>query len=148
MDKIRLPGSSSWSLGSAQRKVAARTAQLALGFLMFAGAAHADDRAALLGTWHGEQKAQAVTITSDTTFAKDGTFSGHLDRNGRRLWNFAGTWTLTGKALHYDYTKSDLAQIPAGTKDDDVLLEITPTTLKLKGKSGEETWVRKEQDKS
>ena len=134
MNTIR---SSFWSQGSA--RVAARIAQLALGFLLVAGAAHADDRTALLGTWHDEQKMEGTTLTSDVTFAKDGTFSGYVDQNGRRVWNFGGKWTLTGKALHYDYTKSDSPQIPAGTKDHDVVLEVTPTKLKLKAQTGEET---------
>ncbi len=137
MDTIRLPGSSFWSQGSTWWKAAARIA--ALGFLIFAGTAHADDRTALVGTWHDERTVQGAKFTSDMTLAKDGTFSGYVDQNGRRIWNFAGKWTLTGKALHYDYTKSDSAQVPAGTKDDDVVLEVTPTKLRLKSQSGEET---------
>ncbi len=140
MNTIRLPGSSFWSRG-----IARVAAAVALGFLLVAGAAHADDRTALIGTWHDEQKVQGNTLTSDVTFAKDGTFSGFVDNNGRRMWNFAGKWTLTGNALHYDYTKSDFAQIPAGSKDDDVVIEITSTTLKLKSKSGDQvtTLIRK-----
>lgn len=143
MDMIIYSGSSFRSQGFVWRHVAARIAQIALGFLVLSGAAQADDRTALLGTWHDEQKVQNVTLTSDMTFAKDGTFSGHAEREGRRFWNFSGKWTLTGKALHYEYTQSDVPQIPVGTKDDDVVIEITPTTLKLKTDMGEETWVRK-----
>ncbi len=121
-----------------------RIALIALGLLIVAGAAHADDRTALLGTWHGEKTIpQAGVLTSDMTFAKDGTFYGHVDRAGQRIWNFAGKWDLKEKWLHYNYTKSDVPDVPPGATDKDRVIEITQTMLKLQTDSGEETWVRK-----
>jgi len=121
-----------------------KVAPLALAFLFATGPAQAADNAALPGTWHKEGQVEgAGMLAAEMTFSKDGTFYGHIDINGERYWNFAGKWEIRDNWLHYDYTKSDLAEIPVGTKDKDQIIEITATSLKLKNDLGEEVYERK-----
>jgi len=63
-------------------------------------------------------------VTSDYTFAADGTFTANIVQHGKVSWEWAGKWSLDGNVLHYEFTKSSLAQLPAGTKDSDKVVEV------------------------
>jgi hypothetical protein len=121
-----------------------KIAKLALLFLLFTGMAHATDFSDLPGTWYSEKATpDSRTLAAEMTLAQGGKFHGHVDINQRRMWNFAGKWKVTGNKLHYDYTESDSPAIPPGTQDEDRIIEVTPTELKLQTDSGKETWVRR-----
>ena len=58
------------------------------------------------------------------TLRKDGTFAGEVKRKGEATWKFAGRWSLAGDVLNYTYTKSSLDRVPAGSVDQDKLIEL------------------------
>ena len=109
--------------------------------LLFAAAAVAGaDRGALVGTWHRESvRSSNQHIATTMTFKDDGTFSGFIDQNGKRAWNFAGKWVLSGNWLHYHYTESDLPELGPGTEDRDEIVNVTATELHVR--SGDRTTV-------
>jgi hypothetical protein len=118
--------------------------RIVFAFLLFAGTAWAADTDALLGTWHREGKEPNVGLLAvDMTFVKDGTFHGFAEVDGRRIWNYGGKWEVKDGWLYYDYTKSDLADIPVGTKDKDKILKITQTTLEVQNEGQDEVFERR-----
>ncbi len=81
----------------------------------------------LVGHWRYADQNQSCTYT----LRKDGTFAGEVKRKGEATWKFAGRWSLTGDVLNYSYTKSSLDRVPAGSVDQDKLIEITKDHLVL-----------------
>jgi len=106
---------------------------------VIAHAGTTDDRAALVGTWRYEgHVADVGQIKVEVTFRENGTYSGFIDTNGQRHWNYAGKWVLSGGWLHYRYTESDLAKVAPGAEDRDKVLRITSTELLIKIHTGAE----------
>lgn len=94
-------------------------------------------RDALIGTWHTEGPGPNGEVLATTeTFSADGTFEGHGDVNGRRHWNYKGEWVLSDDSLQTQYTESDLAKIPVGTKGVDRVVEIAAGYLIIENKHG------------
>lgn len=89
--------------------------------------ARSDDRVRLLGTWRTTEG----DVTSIMTFFENGTFDGCIREAGLQKWQFNGSWVLSGKWLHYTYTRSDVAAIPPGTKDRDELIKVDRKRLVL-----------------
>ncbi|TLY52672.1 MAG: hypothetical protein E6K53_03560 [Gammaproteobacteria bacterium] len=88
--------------------------------------------AQLTGDWRYAEDGHSC----ENIFYKDGTFTGKVALQGRVVWEYAGTWSLSGDVLSYRYTKSSLARIPAGTAGKDKVIEIssvhyimTPTAM-------------------
>ena|GEM_PF-1290271 len=77
-----------------------------------------DDR--LIGRWRHVHEDKVGEII----FNHDGTYSGHVAHKGAMVWEFAGKWSVEGKILSYEYTRSSCENIPAGTRDRDRLLEL------------------------
>ena len=77
-----------------------------------------DDR--LIGHWRHVHEDKVGEII----FNHDGTYSGHVAHKGAMVWEFAGKWSVEGKMLSYEYTRSSCENIPAGTMDRDRLLEL------------------------
>lgn len=136
--------------------------QLALALLLLAGTAHAADNkasvapatpqavnaSALIGSWNRETNVPKTgLVDAEITFAKDGTFHGQVQVEARRIWKFAGKWQVQDGNILYDYTESDREDIPAGTKDKDRIIKITPTKLVIESEMGEETYLRKNRKK-
>ncbi len=74
----------------------------------------------LIGHWRhvdGDKSGEII-------FNADGTYSGHVAHKGELVWEFAGKWSIAGKILTYEYTRSSCENIPPGTKDQDKLLEL------------------------
>jgi hypothetical protein len=103
-----------------------------LGGLFFCSLARASDCDDLLGDWHRTQGA----VTCENSFRKDGTFDGRCANGSAVLWEFSGNWTVSGDVLQYEYKKSSLVRIPAGTKDADKLIAVTPGYYIVKGTDG------------
>ena len=74
----------------------------------------------LIGHWRHVNEDKIGEII----FNHDGTYSGHLAHKGAMVWEFAGKWSVEGKILSYEYTRSSCENIPAGTRDRDRLLEL------------------------
>ena len=74
----------------------------------------------LLGRWHYADEKQSCTYT----FSSDGTFAGEVTEKSRVIWVFAGKWSISGSSIHYEYTQSSLERVPAGSTDEDKLVEI------------------------
>ena len=73
---------------------------------------------------------------SFVTLNKDGSFKGRIETNNKVVWEFAGTWTLKAGVLRWFYTASSLKGIPAGTTDEDKILEITCTSMSYQNIGG------------
>lgn len=76
----------------------------------------------LVGHWRYTDT--SVGVTSDYTFAADGTFSANIMQGPRISWEWSGKWTLDGHTIRYEFTKSSLDQVPAGTKESETVVEI------------------------
>lgn len=103
-----------------------KTSRLLLLFVALVACTNPTMHEALLGTWHTEArgaKGEALAVTE--TFYADGTFDGFADVNGRRYWNFKGKWSVSRKLLYTEYTASDVAAIPVGSKDTDRIIEVS-----------------------
>jgi hypothetical protein len=82
--------------------------------------ADSPNRDRLIGHWRHVHEEKIGEII----FNHDGTYSGHVAHKGAVVWEFAGKWSVEGKILSYEYTRSSCENIPAGTRDQDKLLEL------------------------
>jgi hypothetical protein len=94
-------------------------------------------RDALIGTWHAEGPGPNGEVLATTeVFSENGNFEGYGDVNGRRHWNYEGEWSLSRDLLRTQYTESDLAKIPVGTKNVDRIVEISTDYLIMENEQG------------
>lgn len=77
----------------------------------------------LVGRWRHVDAARK--LVTNLTFKNDGTYVGSVEVDGRATGNFSGKWTLKVGRLNYEYTASSDKNIPAGTKDQDQVVELT-----------------------
>ena len=77
--------------------------------------------AALIGHW----RYAGPGLINDYLFAANGTFRGELAEAGDRVRHFSGTWSVTGNMLNYVNTTSELKHTPAGSKDQDKIVQLT-----------------------
>jgi hypothetical protein len=92
----------------------------------------------LLGTWHCEDfDAEVGHLRSEMTIRENGTFTGFVEIDNERAWNFAGNWELNGNALTYTYTDSDLAEIQPGFVDKDTIVKLDRQSLHLLSLKGQ-----------
>ena len=75
----------------------------------------------IVGHWRYAKEGRS----SDCTYRGDGTFTGNVALQGKVVWVFAGTWSIDGDMLNYQYTQSSVERIPVGTTGGDKLVEIT-----------------------
>ncbi len=118
---------------SARLPLPLRTA-LALITLFAAACASTSSRpeAKLVGHWRAVNQSQ----TAEYTFAADGTFTGSVKSGSTTISKFTGKWALANGAISYEYTFDALGGIPAGTKDQDRLIEVTPGYYVIEAKDG------------
>ena len=76
----------------------------------------------LVGRWRHIDRLR--NLASNLTFRKDGTYTGHVEVNGKANGSFSGNWKLEGGTLYFEYTASSDKIIPAGSKDQDKLIEL------------------------
>ena len=86
----------------------------------------------LIGHWRHVNEDKIGEII----FNHDGTYSGHVAHKGAVVWEFAGKWSVEGKILSYEYTRSSCENIPAGTKDQDKLLELAQDYYRVEAADG------------
>ena len=86
----------------------------------------------LVGHWQYSEKG----LTADYVIKGDNTFTGHLYHQGKAAWHCTGKWTLSGKTINTVLTRSSAEQIPAGTKDRKVLVEVTKDYCRLQNQDG------------
>jgi len=109
--------------------------RLAYALLMLAtslASADSSNRDRLIGHWRhvNEEK------IADIIFNRDGTYSGHVAHKGAVVWEFAGKWSVAGKVLTCEYTRSSCENIPAGTRDQDKLLELAKNYYLIEAMDG------------
>jgi len=93
----------------------------------------------LIGHWQCSKD----TFVSDYVINGDGTFVGSLSYQGKMIWSNAGKWTLSGKLITIELTRSSAEQIPVGTKDRNTIVEITKEKCRLRMQDGNlRTYVR------
>jgi hypothetical protein len=97
--------------------------------LVVADSPRSDD---LIGHWRHVNEEKVGEIV----FNHDGTYSGHVAHNGAKVWEFAGKWSIEGKILSYEYTRSSCENIPAGTRDQDKLLELAQNYYLIEAADG------------
>jgi hypothetical protein len=85
----------------------------------------------IVGHWRYAEQGHS----SEYTYRGDGTFTGNVALQGKVVWQFAGTWSIDGDMLNYQYTKSSLQQIPAGKKGGDELIDISKDYFILQTKN-------------
>lgn len=76
------------------------------------------------------------TNAAEYVFAADGTFRGSVERDGQLIWQYAGKWSHNGDKLSYTYTKSSQRWLPAGTRDEDLLVEVRPDFYVIQARDG------------
>lgn len=86
----------------------------------------------LIGHW---RQVGPGTVT-DYWFAGDGTFKSELAQVGKPTRTLSGNWSLNGDRLDYDVTKSEISRFPAGSKDQDKLLQLTKDYYVLETRRG------------
>jgi hypothetical protein len=94
--------------------------------------ADSPNRDRLIGHWRHVNEDKIGEII----FNHDGTYSGHVAHKGAMVWEFAGKWSVEGKMLIYEYTRSSCENIPAGTKDQDKLLELAQNYYLIEAADG------------
>lgn len=104
----------------------------ALTFLLVASSFGESLADQLVGHW----QANYEDLLSDYVIRNDGTFTGYLAYKGTIVWKNAGKWKLRGKTVETELTQSSVAQVPVGTKDKNVVLEVTPTSIRLQVPDG------------
>jgi hypothetical protein len=68
---------------------------------------------------------------------------GNVEVDGRANGSFSGKWTLKDGRLNYEYLASSDKNIPAGTKDQDKVIELTRQYYTIENTLGlRETYVR------
>jgi hypothetical protein len=126
-----------------------RLAVLPLAFLATFAFAGEDDLAKkLVGTWRFEAKEQGVTISGVTRYKADGTWSskGAMTFAGQKIeLNSEGKWTLEGKKLSLEVTKSnDPDFMEVGETWTETIISITDTEFRYLDAEGEETVEKRE----
>jgi hypothetical protein len=86
----------------------------------------------LIGRWRYADQNQSCVLQ----FRKNGTFAGEAKLKNEVRWKFAGRWSLAGNLLNYTYTESSLDRVPAGSIDQDKLIEITKEYFVVKAFDG------------
>ena len=82
-------------------------------------------------------------LSTTLIFRGDGTYSGGVAVRGKADGSFSGKWVLKDTTLYYEYTSSSDKRIPAGTKDQDQITELTRARYTIKTTLGlRETYVR------
>ncbi len=82
-------------------------------------------------------------LATSLAFKQDGTYSGSVAVNGKTNGSFSGKWGLKEWYLHYEYTASSDKNVPAGTIDQDRVLEITKDNYTIENALGVlETYAR------
>jgi hypothetical protein len=97
--------------------VIASTLTIFAASLVCADSPNRDD---LIGHWRHVHEEK----TGEIIFDRDGTYFGHVAHHGAVVWEFAGKWSIKGQVLTCEYTRSTCENIPAGTRDQDKLLEL------------------------
>jgi hypothetical protein len=104
-----------------------------LACAMFSCATSAPDaRAELVGKWRSTSGGR----TAEYKFAADGTFTGTVRAGGAMVANFTGRWSWRGGAIAYEYLGDTTGNIPAGTRDQDKLVTITPGEYVIEAADG------------
>ena len=86
----------------------------------------------LVGRWQYSAKG----LTADYVIKGDNTFTGHLVHEGKIIYHCTGKWTLSGKIINTVLTRSSAQQLPVGTKDRLVLVEIAKDYCRLQNQDG------------
>ena len=71
-------------------------------------------------------------------FNEDGTFSSSLNFTDGRIWKSSGKWSLDDTVLTYEIKESNHPGFPPGSKDEDVILELTNDHYILKNQDGDD----------
>ena len=110
-----------------------RITLVALLSVLLVGSARGDAIAdQFVGRWQYSDKG----LTLDYVIRGDGTFTGHLFHQGKAAWHCTGKWTLSGKVINTVLTRSSAEQLPVGTKDRKVLVEIAKDYCRLQNQDG------------
>ena len=91
------------------------------------------DRAELVGHWRYQDEVQSC----DYRFEANGSFTGEVRQRRRVVLKFSGRWALKGNLLLYTYISEVFGRIPAGTKDQDQLLEVRPDSFLIQAANGD-----------
>ena len=87
---------------------------------------------ALVGTWTASaQHPSGGTIAANVALKADKQFVGTVTTDGKLVWEYAGTWSLSGRELKWVYEKSSRAQPAPGFTDIDEVVSVNATTLVL-----------------
>lgn len=86
----------------------------------------------LVGRW----RAVYAPFTVDWEFDGNGTFSGSIARNGKRISDFTGVWVLEGTLLQSEYTSDTSGVVDAGYIDRDVFLELNNNYFIVQTRTG------------
>lgn len=94
----------------------------------------------LAGTWKRVNSEYGLTV--NLTFKADGTYTGNVEVGGKANGSFSGKWAVKEGMLLYEYTQSTDPNIPAGTKDEDRIIEINKDSYIIESALGRETYYR------
>jgi len=86
----------------------------------------------LIGHWQASHEG----FLSDYVIQNDGTFTGYLAQDGKTIWTCAGKWDLNGKTVNTVLTRSSSDKVPVGTKDRQVVVEVTNEFCRLRLQNG------------
>jgi hypothetical protein len=75
----------------------------------------------IVGHWRYAEQGRS----SDYIYRGDSTFTANVALQGKVVWKFAGTWSIDGDMLNYQYTQSSIPQVPVGKKGGDKLIDIS-----------------------
>jgi outer membrane biogenesis lipoprotein LolB len=88
----------------------------------------------LVGDWRYSDRIQSCTYS----FQRDGSFTGEVRMRSRLVSQFSGRWSVKGQILFYRYLSDALGRIPAGTTDQDQLLEVTEGSFVIRAANGDQ----------
>jgi len=95
----------------------------------------------LVGRWRHIDRLR--NLASNLTFRKDGTYTGYVEVNGKASGSFSGNWKVKDGTLYYECTASSDKIIPAGSKDQDKLIDLAKDQYTIENTLGlRETYVR------
>jgi hypothetical protein len=107
--------------------------QLAVALLLCFGASCSRTEEilpALVGHWRYVNDERVC----DLTFENDGSFSGRIEEGSQVVWRYAGKWHVDRGSIYYLYTFSSLERIPAGSVDQDRIVEVSDDFYMIEGR--------------
>ncbi len=103
--------------------------------LLCSACATSPDRIApetLAGDWvASEQQPGQGQVDTYMQIRRDGTFDGSLQINAKTVWTFGGRWTLAGKDITWEYTRSSLVLLDEDRAEVDTILQLQGNELQL-----------------